>query len=255
MWWKAIKKFSVYESDPPKEGVDDPPKDPPGGGDPPKDPPKDPPEPAKISVDILPDDLKELPEAEIKFHLGQMVAGLRASSEKIGTLEGELRDAKGPPKPKEPDKPDKPLEELILDDPEAAVMVVLERAGLVDRFDRLERDIGESAFTTVAAKVPGFEEHEDAVRIILKESKVLSTPENIMGALQMAVGRKALEAEEREARKKLGTVIPKEPPDKDVVVHPKMSGLEKEIFDASGMTEDVWFENKAGGFDIKVPTS
>lgn len=250
MWWKAIKKFSVYESDPPKEG-EDPPEDPPGGGDPPKDPP----ETAKISVDALPDDLKELPEAEIKFHLNQMVAGLRASSEKIGTLEKDLREAQIPAKKEEPKEPDKPLEEMILDDPEGAVMVVLERAGLVDRFSRLESQVGESAFTTVAAKVPNFAEHEDTVRKILIESKVLSTPENIMGALHMAIGREALAAEEREVRKKLNTIIPKDTPPDDEAVLPKMIGLEKEIFDASGMTEKEWFENKAGGFDIKVPTS
>lgn len=250
MWWKAIKRFSVYESDPPKSD-DDPPEDPPEGGDPPKDPP----EPTKVSADILPDDLKGLPEAEIKFHLNQMVSGLRTSSEKIGTLEKELREVQAPVKKEEKKEPDKSLEEMILDDPEGAVMVVLERAGLVDRFSRLESQVGESAFTVIAAKVPNFTEHEDAVRTILKDSKVLSTPENIMGALQMAIGRKALETEEREARKKLNTVIPKEPPDKDTVVHPTMTGLEKEIFGASGMTEKEWFENKAGGFDIKVPTS
>ena len=254
MWWKAIRKFSVYESDPPKSG-DDPPEDPPGGGDPPKDPPKDPPEPVKISADILPEDLKGLPEAEIKFHLTQMVSALSASSEKIGTLERELRAVQAPPKKEEPKEPDKPLEEMILEDPEAAVMVVLERAGLVDRFSRLESQVGESAFTIIAAKVPNFAEYEDSVRAILKESKVLSTPENIMGALQMSIGRKALENEEREARKKLNTVIPKDTPPEDPTDHPAMTALEKEIFGASDMTEDEWFKNKAGGFDIKVPTS
>jgi hypothetical protein len=225
------------------------------GDDPPEDPPKKD-DPPALSVDVLPEELKGLPAAEIKFHLGQMVEGIKTGNAERKTLQEQVRTLQTPVKPKEDDKPDKPLEEMILEDPEKAILTVLQKTGLADRFSHVESAIGETAFHQVAAKIPGFEEHEADVREILEKSTAVKiTPEHVEGALDMVLGRKLRETQARDARAAANSDIPKDDPDKPKGDLPALSGLEKEIFDASGMSEEDWHKNKQTDFDIKVPTS
>ena len=255
MWIYVSKKFSLYESPPP---VGDPadPASPEGGGVAPVVPPVPVSDVAQIPVDVLPEDLQGLPAGEIKFHLSRMVDGLRQNNEKTRDLEDQVRQLRAtPPPPAEPPKPVRPLEEMILDDPEAAIMEVMERRGLTTRFDRIESQAGESAFNIVASKVPGFDEHEADVRKIITDSGVPATPEHITGALEMVIGRKALADKGRAGRAAASPDIPVEDPPKPVK-DITLTGLEKEIQESSGMSPEEYTKYKdTQNFEIKVPTS
>ena len=121
----------------------------------------------------------------------------------------------------------------------------------------MEAQVGENAFSTVSSKVNNFDEHEDDIRTVLRQSGVAATVENITGALHMVVGRKALEDQGRASRAAATPQIPVEdPPTPSKGKLPELSGLEKEIFDSSDMSREEWHRYKnAETFDIKVPTS
>lgn len=252
-WWEVIEKLSLHESPDLDDEDDDDGEEEEGlgGGQPAK--------PMSISAEVLPEDLRGLPEAEIKFHLGRMVDGLRKNNETVRSLQEQLEQFKRAPKEeqKEPPKPKKPLDEMILEDPEAAIMDVLEKAGLVDRFARVEKQVGDSVFSFVASKIPDFDEYEDDVREILDKGNLPKTQENVLGALEMVIGRRILEEKARGSRKKQNTHIPKDDSEtkKTKGKLPELHGLEKEIFSSSGMTREEWERHKKGGYDIEVPTS
>lgn len=249
MYLDAIRKFSIYETpEEPDEELDDPIPEGGGGGEPTPIP--------GIDRTVLPEELRDLPEAEIKFHLGQMVSSLRRRNEDFNSLKDQLDELKrSTQKPAEPPKPDKPLEELILEDPEAAIETVLQKRGYVSRFSQLEDQVGESAFNVVASRVPGFSEYEEEVRKIIKDANAPKTVNHIMGALEMAVGRRTLVDKTREARKPHTPSIPKESAPKKSSKLPELQGLEREIFEASGMSRDDWEKHKNSDFEIEVPTS
>ena len=250
--WRKNFVFPRYQ----EEAVTDPP--PGGGGDPPTDPPKggDPPPGSTLSVDSLPEELRGLPEAEVKFHLQQMVAGLKTGNTRRKELEEEIAGLRKPAEIVKPAEPEKPLEEMILEDPEGAILSVLERTGLVDRFTRVEAQAGESVVLAVASSMGGtFEEHEEDVRKILKDTNVPRTKENVQGALEMVVGRKAIEKQQRDVRATANAILPTDDPPPDSSKLPELSGLEKEIQESSGMTPEEWHKNKAPLEGIKVATS
>jgi hypothetical protein len=251
-WWETMSRFSLREGDPPDDPIEPDPTepDPTLGGDPPK------PEPARISADVLPEELKGLPEAEVKFHLTQLVSGLGNQQQQMQALKDELADLKtNPPAPAEPQEPERPLEEMILEDPEKAVMSVLEKTGLAGRFSRVEEQASESAFTIVFGRNPELSEYEQDVRHMMRESGVPGTVQNITGALQMVVGQKAMEGKGKDMRKAVKPDIPKDEPPKPKDKLPDLTGLEKEIFDSSGMTREEWDKNKSGDFQVEVPLS
>jgi len=216
----------------------------------------DPPIPG-IDRNVLPEDLRNLPEAEIKFHLNQMVSGFRNQHSQVETLKQELDrlSSEVAKAPKEPPKPIRPLEEEILDDPESAIMRVLENKGYIQRFNRIEEDAGESSYALVASKIPGFDEYEKDVREIIKASGVPKTVAHIMGALEMAVGRRTLTEKTRETRKAHSPSVPKEDLSVKKSKLPELIGLEKEIFESSGMSREEWNKHKNSDFNIEVPTS
>jgi len=254
-WWKTMQRFSFRETDDDPGLEEDPTLD---EGDDPADGGGDPaPAVSGISREALPEELRNLPEAEVKFHLNQMVSGFRNQHSQVGKLREELeelrrRSYQEEAKPKEPDRP---LEEEILDDPENAVMRVLEKRGLVQRFNRLEQDVGESAISMVASQIPDFKEYEGEVREILKQTGVPMTVDAIHGALQMAIGRKYLSDGGRERRKQHKVDSPKPEAPKKTSKYGELSGLEAEIFQSSGMSREEWEKNKNPDFDIEVPTS
>ena len=137
-WWQTISRLSIHEVEEEDledvgEGGEDPTEvaSKPGGGGP---------SIPGLDRNVLPEELRDLSEAEIKFHLNQMVSAVRGQNDKVSALRQELDEIRRgiSEKPKEPPRPEKPLEEEILEDPEAAVVRVLQKRGFIDRFSRMD---------------------------------------------------------------------------------------------------------------------
>ncbi len=127
------ENYPLQEKEPdPVGGEGDPPKDPPPKEGDDKDPPK---EPATISLDALPADLRDKPEAEVKFLLEHMITSLGSRNtqvEELQTQVAELRGAVNVKPPAEPDPDDeKSLEELMLEDSGKAIERYLTSKGYV----------------------------------------------------------------------------------------------------------------------------
>jgi hypothetical protein len=243
----------------PKEG------DPPPAGDPPADPPKegDPPpaEPGTISLEALPEDLRNRPEAEVKFLLEHMINTLGSRNNEVENLQtqiSELRGAVSVQPPAEPDPDDnKPLEELILEDPAKAIDRHLASRGYVSAVGDLSDRVGEAEFSMVAGQVEDFADHEAQIRQLLKDGKLPATRQNIMGAYTMALGTKVLETRARDVRGTSGTIPPSNAPPPDPAVDtPVMSELENEVARAQGMSAEEFtkYRDSVGLDELKLPT-
>ncbi len=240
--------------DPPEDPPKDPPGDPPKEGDPPKDPA------GTISLDALPEDLRDRPEAEIKFLLGHMITSLGTRNNEVDDLKtqiAELRGAVSVQPPAEPDPDDeKPMEELILEDVDKALDRWAAKRGYPKVVGDLSERVGEAEFSMIAGQVDDFAEHEEQIRQLLKDGKMPATRQNIMGAYTMALGASVLEGRAREVRGKSGTIPPStpEPPKGDT--DPEVSELEKEVARASDMSvaEFAKYRDSEGLAELKLPT-
>lgn len=244
--------------------VKDPPGDPPPAGDPPKDPPKEGDPPAgdrTISLDALPEDLRDRPEAEVKFLLDHMISSLGSRNNEVDDLKtqiAELRGAVSTIPPAEPDPDDeKPMEELILEDVDKALDRWAAKRGYIKAVGDLGERVGEAEFSMVATQVDDFAEHEPQIRQLLKDGNLPATRQNIMGAYTMSLGTKALEAKALAARGRGGSIPPStpDPPDPSDG-DPEISDLEKEVARASGMSTEEFtkYRDSVGLDELKLPT-
>lgn len=245
------------------------PEVPEGTGDPPKDPPADPPkegsdEPkgaGSISLDALPEDLRDRPEAEVKFLLEHMISSLGDRNNQVEDLRKELSEMRGaisatPPPEPDPDD-EKPMEELILEDVDKALDRWARKRGYVAAVGELSERVGEAEFSMVAGQVDDFGEHEDAVRKMLKEGKLPATKTNIMGAYTMVLGAQVVEARARDVRGQTGSIPPTKTTPPDPEKAPEMSDLETEVMRAHGMSDPKeWAKYRDdSAFDaLKLPT-
>lgn len=249
--------------------------DPGGGGEPPKkDPPKaeggkggkgDPPEPPKtISLDVLPESLRDRPESEQKFLLEHMVQSLGKRNKEVDQLKEKLANLEGrvsatPPREPEPDPHEgKSITELMLEDSEAAMDKYMESRGYVKAFDGLAGRVASTEYEIVKANIDDFEEYEEDIQEILKEGNLAPTKENVRGAYTMAVGARTL-ADKEARRRGGGGGIPPSPPEppepKETEVKWK-SDLEKEIAHAHGVDDpEEWYANTYDKpMELKLPT-
>lgn len=262
-YWEVMRSLSLYQDG----GDDDPPE---GGGGKGEEPPKKgekeggekPPKPNdSLPRDILPEEFRDRPASEVRFLLKRMAEGMGERNQQVSELREQLAELKGrldaePPSPDEPEEyQDLSDEDLMVKDPEAAVDRILRRKGYLDRFERAEARINETEFDVVASRIPDFSEYEEDVRSILKDSKSPATRQNILGAYTMAVGERAIKEKMRSERKRGETEETKPPGEKGKDEHPPLTGLELEIFEASGMSREDWERYRSGKpVDIKVPT-
>lgn len=264
--YRIMEKPPAEGGDPGKGGGGDPPKDPPksggdkGGneGDPPKDPPR------AVSVDVLPEALRDRPESEQKFLLEHMVQSLGKRNKEVDQLKQQLSELKGrvdatPSKPPEPDPHEgKSITELMLEDSEAALDKYMESRGYVKAFDGLAGRVASTEYELVKANIDDFEEYEEDIQEILKEGNLAPTRENVHGAYTMAVGARAL-AEKNARRRGGGGSIPPSPPEppepKEDEVKWK-SDLEKEIAHAHGISDpEEWYKHGVDKpMELKLPT-
>lgn len=243
----------------------DPPADPPKGKEKPQggDPPGDPPPPKTVSIDVLPEELRDRPEAEQKFLLEHMVQSLGTSNKKVRDLETQLAELRGEVaagrKPPEPDPDEgKPLSELMLEDPDKAIERWMKDRGYLDAFQNLSGRVGETEFALVRQELDDFDEYEEDIKTILEEGKLAPTRTNIRGAYTMAVGNKVLREKATARRSGTGTIPPDSPPPgeggKD---EPKWrSDLEREIAEAHGVTDpSEWYEHSGDKpMKLKLPS-
>ena len=235
----------------------DPPKDPPKGKD---DPPKDPPK--TISLDVLPEELRDRPEAEQKFLLEHMVTGLASRNKEVDELKTQLFELKGAveanKKPPEPDPhEDKSMEELMLEDSSAAMDRYMESRGYVKAFDGLSSRVDSAEYAMVAAEIEDFAEYEEDVKELLKEGNIAPTRANVQGVYAMAVGQRVVQARELKRREAGSTLPPSSPPspDGDKEEAKFVSALEEEIATAHGMNAEQWKENQADiPMKLNLPT-
>lgn len=235
------------------EELEDPGKG--GEGSPSEEDPK----PKAISVDVLPEGLRDKSPAEIKFLLERMSEGVVTSNETAKELRQRLaqleESVKNPPKPAEPDPDDEISdEELIVKDPDKAVMRILKKRGMVDQFAQMGSQVGETVLITVGAKIPGFDEYEQDVRKLLRESNSPIDEAHIKGALKMVIGDRVLEERAKNSRKAGSLETPKDDSDEKKKFSP-LEGLEKDIFEASGMDRETYERLKTDDYiPVKVPT-
>lgn len=246
------------------EPVVPPEGDPPPAGDPPGDPPPeggDPPAVGTISLEALPEDLRDRPEAEIKFLLGHMISSLGTRNNEVDDLKTQISELRGavsvtPPADPDPDD-DKPMEELILEDVDKALDRWATKRGYVSAVGDLSDRVGEAEFSMVAGQVEDFGEHEEQIRQLLKDGRLPATRQNIMGAYTMAVGARVLDSRARDQRGRTGSIPPStpEPPD-PTGGDPKISELEKEVARAQGLSPEAYVASRdSEGLDeLKLPT-
>jgi len=238
---------------------DDPGNDGKGKGeDPPKKEEETPPTPVPntIPLEVLPEELRGKSQAEIKFMLERMADSTVSSSQQIRELREQLEAVRSrvEEKPPEPDPfAEVSDEELIVQNPSAAIKRVLEREGLLARFDGLAGTVQETIWDTVRTQIPDFGEHEDNIKAMLKQTGTPVTRQNVVSAYTMSVGMKALQERNRKTRENINRVDPEPPKDDDKL--PELSGLEADIFESSGMTRAQWeaYKDDSSLDTIKVP--
>lgn len=259
--WEVMRLLSLYQGEEGEgegegEGVeDDPPQGGSGGGR------------GDITVDgeviprdVLPEDFRDRPASEVKFLLRRLTEGVRDRNNEVQTLKEQLQEVQArlesPPEPDEPEEyRDLPTEDLLVEDAEAAILRVLKKNGMIDAFQNHERRLDETEFEIVARSIDDFTEYEDDVRQILKESGTRPTRQNIMGAYTMAVGHRTLEERQRKSRENVSIEESKPKQDERQDDLPELTGLELEIFKASGMTREEWDQYQADkAVDVEVPT-
>lgn len=234
-----------------------------GGGDPPPaDPPADPPSgdpPAATTIPLtaIPEELRDRPEAEIKFLLEHMASQMGSKNNRVEDLEKEVAELRGaitaPPVEPDPDD-DKPMAELILENPEKALDRWAKDRGYVVEMGSLSDRVGEAEFSMVAAELTDFDEHESRIRAILKSGKLAVTKANIHGAYKLALGEAVIEARARDARADT-TLPPSNAPPPEGGDEVKLDDLETEIMHGHGITDPKeWIKYRDNPPALKLPT-
>jgi hypothetical protein len=224
------------------------------GGDPP-------PPPRTIALDVLPEELRDMSENEIKFFLSKTLSGVKDTNERNRELSARLEALEQTVRTpaREPAAPDphegKTLNELILEDPEAAIERVAIAKGWIRGMQEVGTQAGEALFDTLARKIDGFEDHEDDVRKLLRETNAPINKDTVARAFEMVVGRKAIEEKSRSRRAAAQDPAPKPTggaPKKEL---PPENDLERQIREAAGKSREQWEALKNEEFEIKVPLS
>ena len=209
-----------------------------------------------ISEDVLPAQLRGRTPQEQSFILGQMATTLAAQNTKVQELERKLQEKGSKPgeeKPAKPARSEKPLEERVLEDAEGTIAEIIEKryGGTIAALDA---QVSKSALRAMKQEHDDWAEVEADVLQVIKDAQSAPTEENLELAYDVVLGRKARATKRQVQAASLNS---------DQVVEPAGSGkgdlkapegLEGEIFKASGMSLQEWYDYKGGKFDVKVPT-
>jgi hypothetical protein len=216
----------------------------------------EPPKVATIPLTALPEELRDKSEAEIQFTLGRLISGVTQANERNRELSSRLEAAERVPDPEPEPGPHegKTMAELFEEgEHEAAFDAYLEKKGYVGAVTDTRDKISSMEYDSVRREIADFDEHRDAVDTILKDRPNVDS-RTVRAAYTMARGAATIAAEDKATRALLTPEHPDGDPPEPKVERGDMDTFEKEVFEASGMSEDRWHEMK-GHVDIEVPLS
>lgn len=212
-----------------------------------------------IPADILPEEMRDMSEQEIRFFLSRTLSGVRSTNDenkelrqRLAALEGRVNS---PPPPPEPDPNEgKSITELMQEDPEAAIVQVAKKRGWLDGMATISSKADQALFSTVAGKLGSdFVEYEDEVRQVLRDANAPVTEDTIEKAYDMVIGKKTREARALAARKAQNPENAKPTPPEPGTKLPDETELERTIREAHGKSREDWEKNKSDDFGIKLP--
>jgi len=231
-----------------------------GAGKAPAAPPAAPPEPPKtLPLDILPPEMQGMSEQEIKFFLSRTLSGVKSTNEENKELKRRMdemeRQIRNPPTPAAPDPhADKSINELILEDAEAAIEKVARKKGWISAVEASGEKADEALFDTVANKMgPSFAEVEDEVKEVLTSSNAPVNRKSIETAYELVLGRKVREQRALDSRKAQNPENAKPAAPAPASALPEETALEKEIREAHGYSREAWEKYKNDEVEIKIP--
>lgn len=246
-------------------GAASPPAQPPtgGGGAPaPVVPPTAPPV-ASIPLDALPEQLRGLPESQIKFTLNRMVEGLAATNRRNQELEAQIKGSRPAPgaaipikEPTAPTTPKKPLDVRLLEEPEAALdeFLATRFGGALSKLNEVTERVGRAELVSLRSEIDDFKEHEAEVLEVLETNGLDKTRENLVGAYTMIVGKKTLEERSR-SRRAASNPENAAPVESTPNASYTKNELTEEIRKSLGMSEDDYYVKYSDPtkLEIKVP--
>lgn len=217
------------------------------------------PAPRVIPEDVLPEQLRGRTPQEIRFILGQMATSVATQTQRIKDLEAaQARPLPGIAAPvaapgSGDGRPAKPIEERILEEPKEVILEVV-RELIGPTAARLETGLEEVTESLSARDYDDWSEVKDDVYALLREAGAPKTKANIEMAYDTVIGRRARVARRLAVAAANNPDIPHgdAPPVRQA---PELTGLEKEIFESSGMTREQWDKmGDSSSLDIRVPT-
>ena len=206
----------------------------------------------------LPEEMRGKTSAEISSMWGAATRVLQSKNvetdslnNRIAQLESQALEQGAPPAEPDPDA-DVDLKELMLDDPERAMDIMLNRR-YSTTVNRLEKGIGETELIKASRSIGAdFDEHEDAVRLILSQQSGPVTEGAVHGAYLMARGAASVQKDKAAAKLSLETPEPT-PEVNESDLPGALTGLAKEIQLGSRMTEEEFLEFSTGELVVEVP--
>ncbi len=210
-------------------------------------------EPISFGEEIIPEELKGRSPEEIKLLLSQMPRVVKAQKDEIDYLKSQSLSAHQPPANMsvEPAGPTKSFEELLDEDPRAAMKLFVEEEYGATIGD-LQNRVGEGEFGRIKSMNPGFDEYEEDVRTLLNQSKTPATEANILGAYAMAKGQREL-VKEQQMRRLADSTTPAAPAPDDKGKAPELSPLQDEVRGAMGLSAEDYVKYTADTpLDVKI---
>lgn len=206
-----------------------------------------------LPEEVLPPELRGRSEAEIRYVLSKLIDVAATSTSRLSELQKEL-DALRKASTKREEEEDEPIEELVAKNPTKAIEKILEKRGYLSKLSSLEERTRETVIASVGSKLPDFHEYEEEVREILNSTGVEVTPDAVRAAYTMVVGKRAIEEREKSKKKQLSGDKDRKTSDSVRTQYPPLEGLEKEMFEASGLSRERWEQLKNSDFYLEPPT-
>jgi len=249
-----LKRFSLWESEPGGES----PSEEGGGVVPAEETPSIEERVGTIPISVLPEDFQNLPEDQLQFMLGRLVSSTTDANKRNRELEEQIQTLRDTPPPVvEPTEPDphegKDINEIFSEDPEAAITAYFKKRGIGQVVTDTQQKISNLTLSQVRRDIPDFGEFEDEVRGMLQGRADISA-EQYTGAYYMALGAKTAEDNDKKRRALNSPEVPSSDSEAPKEVFSDLTGAEKEIFEASGMSRESWENHKnPDSWDVKVP--
>ena len=221
--------------------------------------PVEPAEPQVIPRDVLPEELRNQSDENVKMYLDAMRQGLTTRQAENDQLRQELAYARTAAVPAHAVPDIEPVEELskedlqqlILDDPMKALDWYAEKK-FGPQFRGVESVAGEGAYAAASRRWSDFDEMEPTVRELIGRSGQMPSPALIETAYVQAQGMVRVQ-EKKDALAKASVATKPSPPgptDKT----PSLTKLQEEIAAASGMTKEEMIQFKdADEMTMEVP--